>query len=334
MARDPHPFARFVNILGRGKSLTRSLTMSEAEEAMAMILAGETLPEQLGAFLMLLRVKEESAEEIAGFARAVRATLERPPSLVADLDWPSYAGKRRQLPWFVLAALVLAREGWRVAMHGVEGHTAGRIYTREALARLGLAVANDFDEAAAHLATRNFAYLPLDAMSPKLAEMFELRPILGLRSPVHTLARLINPFDAPAAMQSVFHPGYMTLHRDASLLLGQRRMSVFRGEGGEAERRPNKPCETLTVEDGVGGERRWPPLLADPRLTPDESMDLDRLEAVWRGDSDDEYATAAITGTLAIALTTLGVERETASAQARAEFLWRGRDRSRLSAAA
>ena len=73
MARDPHPFARFVNILGRGKSLTRSLTEGEAEEAMAMILAGETLPEQLGAFLMLLRVKEESAEEIAG-ARGSKAS--------------------------------------------------------------------------------------------------------------------------------------------------------------------------------------------------------------------------------------------------------------------
>ena len=61
MMREPHPFARFINILGRGKSLTRSLTVEEAEEAMAMILAGEVLPEQLGAFLMLLRVKEEVA---------------------------------------------------------------------------------------------------------------------------------------------------------------------------------------------------------------------------------------------------------------------------------
>lgn len=334
MAHDPHPFARFVNILGRGKSLTRSLTLAEAEEAMAMILAGETRPEQLGAFLMLLRVKEESAEEIAGFVRAVRATLERPPSIGADLDWPSYAGKRRQLPWFVLSALVLARAGWRVVMHGVEGHTAGRLYTREALARLGLPVANDFNVAAAHLATRNFVYLPLAAISPKLAEMFELRSVLGLRSPVHTLARLINPFDAPAAIQSVFHPGYMPIHRDASLLLGHRRMSVFCGEGGEVERRPNKPCETLTIEDGVRGERRWQPLLPEPRLAPDESMDLDRLGAAWSGESDDDYATAAITGTLAIALTTLGVERDMASAQARAEFLWRARDRSRLSAAA
>ena len=81
-----------------------------------MILAGRVLPEQLGAFLMLLRVKEESPEEIAGFVRAARASM-RPPAGAphVDLDWSSYAGKGRQLPWFILSALLLARNGWRVA---------------------------------------------------------------------------------------------------------------------------------------------------------------------------------------------------------------------------
>jgi len=134
MPSEPHPFARFIAILGRGKSLTRALTLAEAEAAMAMILAGEARPEQIGAFLMLLRVKEETGEEIAGFVRAVRASFPA-PAIRADLDWPSYAGKRRRLPYFLLAALTIAGAGWRVAMHGLEGHTEGRLYTREALAR-------------------------------------------------------------------------------------------------------------------------------------------------------------------------------------------------------
>ncbi len=137
MKRQPHPFARFINILGRGKTLTRSLTIEEAEEAMAMILAGETLPEQLGAFLMLLRVKEESPAEIAGFVRAARATMQAPARAPhVDVDWSSYAGKGRQLPWFTLSALILARNGWRVFMHGAEAHTQGRIYTGAALRAL------------------------------------------------------------------------------------------------------------------------------------------------------------------------------------------------------
>ena len=333
LATEPHPFARFIAVLGRGKSLTRALTLAEAEEAMAMILAGGARPEQIGAFLMLLRVKEETGDEIAGFVRAVRATLSK-PAIRADLDWPSYAGKRRRPPWFLLAALTLADAGWRVAMHGLEGHTAGRLYTREAIARLGLPIAADLDEAAAHLEARNFVYLPLDAFCPRLAELFALRTILGLRSPVHTLARLVNPFGAPASIQSVFHPGYMAIHRDAALRLDEARMTVFRGEGGEAERRPNKPCETLTVADGAAGETRWPPLLDDPHAIPDENLDLDRLAALWRGETQDEYATAAIIGTVAIALATLGVERDPAAAGARAKALWRARNRARLADAA
>ena len=333
MATEPHPFARFVAVLGRGKSLTRALTLAEAEEAMAMILAGRARPEQIGAFLMLLRIKEETGDEIAGFVRAVRATLPE-PAIRADLDWPSYAGKRRRLPWFLLAALTLADAGWRVAMHGLEGHTVGRLYAREAIARLGLPIGGGFDEAAVHLQARNFVYLPLEAFCPRLAELFALRAILGLRSPVHTLARLVNPFGAPASIQAVFHPGYMAIHRDAALRLGDARMTVFRGEGGEAERRPNKSCETLTVAGDAASETRWPPLLEDPRADPDENLDLGRLAALWRGEAEDDYATAAIVGTLAIALATLGVERDPASAERRAEALWRARDRARLAAAA
>ena len=185
MKREPHPFARFINILGRGKTLTRSLTIEEAEEAMAMILAGETLPEQLGAFLMLLRVKEESPAEIAGFVRAARAAITKPAGAPRiDLDWSSYAGKGRQLPWFILSAQILARNGWRVFMHGAEAHAEGRVYTGAALRALGLPVSRSLEEAADQLAAFNFAYLPIDVLGPRVADMLELRPILGLRSPV------------------------------------------------------------------------------------------------------------------------------------------------------
>jgi anthranilate phosphoribosyltransferase len=196
-----HPFARFVRILGRGKTLTRSLTIEEAEEAMGMILAGEVRPEQLGAFLMLLRVKEETGEEIAGFIRAARAALARPGEAPrVDLDWPSYAGKKRQAPWHLLAALVVARSGWSVFMHGLDGLTEGRVYSGETLRRLGFPSATNFDEAAAHIARRRFAYMPIERISPRLADMMALKSILGLRSPIHTLARGLNPIGAGATL--------------------------------------------------------------------------------------------------------------------------------------
>ena len=334
MLEPPHPFARFVNLLGRGKSLTRSLTIDEAEQAMRMILAGEARPEQIGALLMLMRVKEETGDEIAGFIRAARASFVRPADAPrVDLDWPSYAGKKRQLPWFLLAAALIARSGWSVFMHGLDGHTEGRVWAGETLQRLGFPIAGDFEEAAGHLRRRRFAYMPLGRISPKLAALMELKPILRLRSPVHTLARGLNPFAAPTSLQAVFHPGYVAIHRDAAIALGEKRTLVFRGDGGENERRPNKPCETLLVVDGVAEETRWPAMF-EPRQAPDETMDLDRLEAVWRGAEADEYGEASVVGTVALALWAMGVESGPARAQARAEALWRDRDRGSLAAVA
>ena len=108
---------------------------------------------------------------------------------------------------------------------------------------------------------------------------------------------------------------------------------MFRGDGGENERRPTKPCETLLIVDGGCEETRWPAMV-EPRQPADETMDLERLEAVWRGLESDEYGEASVVGTVALALWAMGVESEPARAQARAEALWRGRDRGPLAAAA
>ena len=94
-----HPFAAYIRILGKGKTGTRSLEQGEARQAFGMILRGETESLQLGAFLMLLRVKEETPEELAGFVEACRENMLAPPmGLLADLDWSSYAGKKHQHP--------------------------------------------------------------------------------------------------------------------------------------------------------------------------------------------------------------------------------------------
>ena len=69
------------------------------------------------------------------------------------------------MPWFILSALVLARNGWRVFMHSFDGHTAGRLYTGETLRALGAPLADDLNEAARHLATQNFAFTPLEKFS-------------------------------------------------------------------------------------------------------------------------------------------------------------------------
>ena len=114
-----HPFAQYIRIIGKGKTGARSLTYDEAYQAFSMILKNEVLDVQLGAFLMLLRVKEESVDELAGFVQATRDQLNFQP-LDVDLDWSSYAGKRKHYPWFLLAALTLAKHGYKIVMHGAQ----------------------------------------------------------------------------------------------------------------------------------------------------------------------------------------------------------------------
>ena len=185
-----HPFAQYVRILGKGKSSSRSLSLDEARDAMAMIVAGEVEPVQLGAFLMLLRVKEESPEELAGFVMAAKIAIEKRrdealknaglPAIAVDLDWSSYAGKRKHYPWFLLAVKLLCQHGVRIFMHGASGHTSNRLYTEAVLPSLDLAVCQSWAEASAAIANNNFAYLPVRELEPMLDDMIQLRSLLGL----------------------------------------------------------------------------------------------------------------------------------------------------------
>jgi len=330
-----HPFAQYIRLLARGKTKSRDLTEDEAAAAWGMIMAGQVEMEQLGAFLMLMRLKEETAEEVAGFVRGARQHLQVPADApTVDLDWSSYAGKRKQLPWYLLAVLGLVQGGVRIFMHGTDGHTPGRLYTKETLKVLGLPVAGSLDQAAAQLATTGFAYLPLENLSPRLDQIINMKPVLGLRSPANTICRLLNPFEAPTVLQGIFHPSFMPIHRDAMRILGEKRAAVFRGEGGEIERRPNKALHVETFIDGQAGAEDWPALLPEPQQLVDEEMAVERLAAVWKGEEQDAYADAAITGTMALALKLLGRAETTDAAQTQAETLWRDRDRSRLDPAA
>jgi anthranilate phosphoribosyltransferase len=338
MMTEPHPFAQYVRILGRGRIGSRSLTQAEAEASMGMILRGEALPEQIGAFMMLLRVKEETAAEIAGFATAVRRSFgqtDSPESMglePVDLDWSSYAGKRRQLPWFLLAVMALTQSGIRIFMHGTEGHTPGRLYTREILEGLGFPIALDLPDAAAQIRARNFAFLPLQNLSPRLHDLIQLRSILGLRSPVHTVSRMLNPMKAPCSLHGIFHPSFMATHQEAARILGDPHLGVFRGEGGEIECRPNKPFDVRTVHDGALATEEWPALLSESKQQVDAEMEPSRLMSVWRGDIQDDYADAAIIGTLAVALKVMGKADAIERALGAARDLWGNRDKSRLGA--
>lgn len=318
-----HPFAQYIRILGKGQRGSRDLTREEARDAMGMLLDGRIEEVQLGAFLMLLRHKEESAEEMAGFTEAVRARIEAPP-IAVDLDWPSYAGKRRHLPWYLLAVKCLAGNGVRILLHGAGDHTAGRLYTEDFLDLLNIPRCQDWRQVGEALDRHNLAFIPLGAWMPRLQQLIGLRNLLGLRSPIHSLARLLNPLGARCSLQSIFHPGYQEIHRSASQLLGDTAV-VIKGEGGEIEINPDNPGQLYLTAAGEARDEVWPAFSAQRHMKP-EQLDPAHLLAVWRGEAEDAYGELATRATIALALRGLGHER--AEAIALAERYWAERNRS------
>lgn len=333
MQTSEHLFAQYVRTLGKGKTGSRSLSFNEAQSAMSMILEGQVEDVQLGAFLMLLRVKEESAEEIAGFVAASRLFINNQFSQIqtnkisADLDWSSYAGKRRQPPWYLLAAALLSQNGYRIFMHGAKGHTLDRLYTEEVLNAFNVDTAQTWEDCAQQLEQRNFAFMPLKQLCPPLHKMIQLRPLLGLRSPVHTLCRLLNPLNAQTTLQSVFHPAYAATHQQAAAILGEYNAAVFKGDGGEVEYRPQARLEVKCIS-AQQSDTYFIPRRAEAaeKMAVNTKMLLD----LWQGKMNTEHGCSAVLGTAAIALLTMGKVTDFESAYQTAKHFWQARNKAQI----
>lgn len=311
--------ASYVRILGRGANLSRSLTDVEAEEAMEIILKGDAAPEAVGALLLLLRMKGETAEEIAGFVRAARAHIRAEGSVA--LDWPSYAaGRTRGLPWFLLSAKLVAGAGYPVLLHGWNSHQNPIASVRAALPMLNIPVIEtpEFSNLA-----HGIGYLPLETLSAPLFNLLNLRDVLGVRSCINTVLRVLNPTGAAASVQGVFHPPYRELQMDAAMLLKQPSMTVLKGGGGEFERNPAKDIALFGLRDGqVWTDTATARANTHTRLAEGvEASDPSALAALWTGALDDGFALNIVLGTADLALQTLGATETAAD-------LWAQRNRT------
>ena len=318
--------APYVQILGRGPGRARSFTYAEAQAALTIVLSGQAAPESVGAMLMLLRMKGETAPEIAGFVAAARASLPDWPGPRPALDWPSYAaGRTRGLPWFLLSAKLVARAGFPVLLHGWNSDQQVGAAVREALPKLGIVTATDLAHASALLSDDGIAYLPLETLSPGLFRLLRLRTVFGLRSCINTVLRVLNPGQAPAAVQGVFHPPYREIQMDAGILLGQPNLTILKGGGGEFERHPTKDVALYGLRIGQPWEATAPALLDETRRLAEAPNTPTALLDLWDGRLADPFATAIVLGTAALALETVGV----ADGHKLAHDLWQGRPLSR-----
>lgn len=295
-------FSQYVQLIGRGKTAGKYLTQTQAYEAMSMVLNNQTTPEQLGAFLMLLRMREESPEELAGFLTACRQhTLTQheitPP---IDLDIGCYAGKRRHLPWSLLAVKVLCQYGYKVVLHGHVEQGSARLYMQQVWEHFGWHQSSSAVEVESALTSRGFAFCPLAVINPKLDHLINLREQFGLRSCANTLARMLNPFDARFSLHGIYHKAFEEKHiRVADLL--QENVICIRGDAGEAEPNPERELIIHQLHHGDYRQKVLPKQLVDWQMKP-KALDPDIIKSVWTGRIRDTYGEAATVMTLALFL--------------------------------
>jgi anthranilate phosphoribosyltransferase len=243
---EPFHAARFIKEIGRGVKGARSMTREDARLLYGAMLDGRVSDLELGAILLAMRIKGESVDEIAGFMEAAEgafAPLPSPPGPYAPVLIPSYNGSRKLANLTPLLALLLAREGVPVLIHGVQ-QDPGRVTTAEILAELGFKPTGSTADMLDAFANRQPCFMPIETLAPKLAGQLALRRILGVRNSTHTLVKILQPFDGPALrLVSYTHPEYLTMLTDyfrSAAPAGRGDAFLMRGTEGETVANANR----------------------------------------------------------------------------------------------
>lgn len=246
--------------IARGREGARSLTREQACSLMSDLLHGRVTDLELGAFCVAMRVKGETPQELAGFLDAIHATMRRVPGGgTPTVVLPSYNGARRLPVLTPLLALMLARQGCRVIVHGQTDDPAGRLTSHavlHALAEHGADV--EFPVTPEAVADRaGVVWLATWQLSPGLQRVLDARRVLGLRNTAHSLVKLMQPVPEGLLVSSYTHPEY--LHSTAAVLhmLGCWAM-LLRGTEGEPVADPRRLPRIDAFE---GGRHR---LLCEP----------------------------------------------------------------------
>jgi anthranilate phosphoribosyltransferase len=225
----PFPCARFIKEIGRGPNGARALTREDTYALYEAMLDNRVSDLELGAVLLAYRVKGETAAELAAMLAAAHRSfaplqIQNGRDDARAVSIPSYNGARKQPNLTPLLALLLAREGVPVLVHGVTTDP-GRVTSAEIFAELGIPAATSHDEIEDALASRRLAFAPIDVLAPKLARLLSIRRIMGVRNSTHTLVKILQPFEHPGLrLVNYTHPEYrdsltalFTEHPDAAV---------------------------------------------------------------------------------------------------------------------
>ena len=237
----PIDWTKFIKEVGRGAHGARDLAEADAQSLFGAMLDGAVPEMELGAIWIAYRIKGESLQELLGFckAAAARTAPVAAPAGPLPVILPSYNGARRLPNMTPLLAMLLAREGVPVLIHGL-AESYGRTTTVSILNELGVAECAGSTEAGARLAREKLAYVPLKVLAPGLARLMAGRARIGVRSSAHTVSKLLDPFRGTAVrVVPVTHPDYLKRMGDFLSAAGGPAV-LLRGTEGEPYASPRR----------------------------------------------------------------------------------------------
>jgi anthranilate phosphoribosyltransferase len=221
--------SQYIKEIGRGKQGARPLSREQAADLFGQVLDGSVTDLEVGAFCLAMRVKGETPEEMAGFLDATYARLNLVPAGDKPLVvLPSYNGARKLPVLTPLLALLIARRGLPVLMHGTATESS-RVFVPHVLEQLDIHPLLAVRE----IANGEAAYVPTELLHPGLKRLLDVRRVVGLRNSAHSLVKLMNPSAGRAVIVSSYtHPEYAISMAAVFELMGSTAL-LLRGTEGE-----------------------------------------------------------------------------------------------------
>ncbi|HYN49059.1 MAG TPA: anthranilate phosphoribosyltransferase [Candidatus Nanopelagicales bacterium] len=209
----------------------RSLERAEARAAMGAVMDGEATPAQLAAFLVALRMRGETVDELTGFAEAMRERVVRVRAPAGTIDVVGTGGDRSgTINVSTGAALVAAAAGIPVAKHGNRAITS-QAGSADVLEALGVRTDHAADSAAAALRELGFAFLFAPSFHPAMRHAGPTRRELGIRTAFNLLGPLTNPAGATRAVMGIGVAAIAPAYAAVVAALGTERTLVVHGAG-------------------------------------------------------------------------------------------------------
>jgi anthranilate phosphoribosyltransferase len=233
-----------------------SLERDEAREVMGEIMRGEATPAQIGGFLVALRAKGETADEIAGCALAMREhVLPVHPSRRDLVDTAGTGGDgARTFNISTAAALLAASAGAGVAKHGNRAVSSAS-GSADVLEALGFELELEPGRIARSIDELGFGFMFAPTHHPAMRHAGPVRRELGTRTVFNLLGPLTNPAGARAQVIGVYAPSLVRTVAEVLAQLGAERAFVVHGHGGIDELSPAGPNAVCEVAGGTVRER-------------------------------------------------------------------------------